>query len=609
METIVVMSCCKFSISFEKKIIPIHEGETVSLRRALQGEYASKNNGLFDYPRHIEERKLSRNHAEMTCINSKVYLRAINRNTFINSSRVPPGHNGSAIKTGDTIFLGGGISKNMYETVIILVTIFSSTDEDYKYFCQLEEEYPFFCYFPGSPSLLTIKTEHLFSITMDRLKVLRHLSRFGEDELNSPETIQMVTESLKTRCYVDLLREESFYSDFKKRYEFMKDDHISQFILMIAFCRNKHMRYWFINQERKLFIVRWFKMFPQEQNDFLAKYKMDYKEVPHSESARFSSLYCNFFSESMKYFKVHFTEAPSLLKGRKVLIQDGFCYVRVEDMYSPVIEHLQTLFLETLNTYHTYVSRIWWDDRMRSIMLYTQRTFSNTNKYESKRGLVTEKNIHQLCDESFPLCMKILQLHLSRDHHLRNEGRYQYTLFLKGIGLSLANAVVFWKAHFTKKMDETVFMKRYSYHIRHAYGTEGKMADYRPKSCAEILKATPGPLEYHGCPFKVLDKIRMKEALYRSGINKKDYSPILEHVHNGAPQEACKTYFDLMHGEKYPHSSVEHPNLYYDESRKVRLRQRDKIKIKFDSSSKDIPSKLDSDVKVCDTKCQSSVSW
>lgn len=63
-------------------------------------------------------------------------------------------------------------------------------------------------------------------------------------------------------------------------------------------------------------------------------------------------------------------------------------------------------------------------------------------------------------------------------------------------------------------------MKRYSYHIRHAYGVEGKMADYPPQNCTEIMKAAPGPLEYHGCPFTVLDEIRLKEALYRSGLKK-----------------------------------------------------------------------------------------
>ena len=59
----------------------------------------------------------------------------------------------------------------------------------------------------------------------------------------------------------------------------------------------------------------------------------------------------------------------------------------------------------------------------------------------------------QLARESFPPCMCHLHESLRRDHHLRHFGRLQYGLFLKSIGLTLEQALTFWRTEFTKKME------------------------------------------------------------------------------------------------------------------------------------------------------------
>jgi len=72
-------------------------------------------------------------------------------------------------------------------------------------------------------------------------------------------------------------------------------------------------------------------------------------------------------------------------------------------------------------------------------------------------------------------------------------------VLLQGIGLSLEEALIFWRAEFTKLMDVDKFDKQYAYNIRHNYGKEGKRQDYTPYSCMKIIMTNPpGPGDHHG---------------------------------------------------------------------------------------------------------------
>lgn len=61
----------------------------------------------------------------------------------------------------------------------------------------------------------------------------------------------------------------------------------------------------------------------------------------------------------------------------------------------------------------------------------------------------------QLSLHSYPLCMSMIHNHVKSKHHAKHEGRMQYGLFLKGIGLAMDEALKYWRTQFCKGGMET----------------------------------------------------------------------------------------------------------------------------------------------------------
>lgn len=114
--------------------------------------------------------------------------------------------------------------------------------------------------------------------------------------------------------------------------------------------------------------------------------------------------------------------------------------------------------------------------------------------------------------------MRVLHEALKTQHHLKNSGRIQYGLYLKGIGVTLEDALRFWKTEFSMKIDPDKFDKQYAYAIRHTFGKEGKQTNYTPLGCPKIISSAVGAGEYHGCPYRHMDHESLRLKLSSYGI-------------------------------------------------------------------------------------------
>ena len=115
--------------------------------------------------------------------------------------------------------------------------------------------------------------------------------------------------------------------------------------------------------------------------------------------------------------------------------------------------------------------------------------------------VVTPEMIKPLASEkgAFPLCMKSMQCALTDSHHLKYKARLQYGLFLKGIGLSMEDAIRYFRGEFVRgPVDPEKFDKEYTYGIRYNYGkgmdTFPILSCFTVSEVKFILNPCPQPL-------------------------------------------------------------------------------------------------------------------
>ncbi|KTF77004.1 hypothetical protein cypCar_00009779 [Cyprinus carpio] len=228
------------------------------------------------------------------------------------------------------------------------------------------------------------------------------------------------------------------------------------------------------------------------------------------------------------------------------------------------------------------------DERLQPLLSHLSHAYVGQDYSIQKNiGKISLEQIDALSGKSFPLCMRHLHKALRENHHLRHGGRMQYGLFLKGIGLSLEQALQFWRSEFVKgKVDADKFDKAYAYSVRHMFGKEGKRTDYTPYSCMKvILSNPPSQGDYHGCPFRHSDPELLKQKLQNYKVSPSGTNQILELVKGMHYQLACQKYFELTHNVEDAGFSLNHPNQYFTESQKLLSGGRD-IKKEVDMSQR-----------------------
>eukprot|EP00094_Tigriopus_californicus_P000184 TCALIF_00178-PA protein Name:"Similar to Prim2 DNA primase large subunit (Rattus norvegicus)" AED:0.06 eAED:0.06 QI:0/0/0/0.5/1/1/2/0/528 len=360
------------------------------------------------------------------------------------------------------------------------------------------------------------------------------------------------------------------------------NDHLSHFILRLVLCQTEEERRWMIQQEVDLFRLRCEIIFKSTDSgsaldDFLAHNDLVYPEVLSEEldendlRQRLTQSSVGAHDGSIHY-KVPFTEALDLVRHRKCYVQNGWCYVLKEEIVSLLAHLFKTILQHGLISTNKLIGQLSEDQRIRDLIHKVKVDDGKSGDFTNTDGTekITPEMVKSLAERHFPLCMKSMQMTLNSTHHLKYNGRLQYGLFLKGAGLSMEDAIKFFRSEFTKAhVDPDKFDKEYSYGIRYNYGKEGKKVNFSPWSCMRIIMGNVSPGENHGCPYRHNDEASLKALLMKCGLEGSHLNDILAEAKAGHFQKACGRHYQATHsGIELSTGLTNHPNQFYMESLK-----------------------------------------
>jgi DNA primase large subunit len=368
-------------------------------------------------------------------------------------------------------------------------------------------------------------------------------------------------------------------------------DHYSHFILRLAFSGTEDLRRRFARVETILFKLRYQIDDGKERRAFVESLNFDWEVVPEDEKRQLGEQLLAATTglknlDDENWFRVDWTRVPELVEHRTIFLRKGKAYVPVREQPSMIMTEFTNRLERALELTSRALPRLDEDDRLSPILNHLSKNFTTPDAAfsDSDAALpgapINASNI-DILSQHFPLCMKNLHNTLRQNSHLKHFGRLQYTLFLKGLGLSLEDCLVFWRHSFKLITDDT-FNKEYKYNVRHVYGDVGGDANrrgrgYSPYSCQKILtEHPPGPGEAHGCPYRHFSIENLTSMLQATGVNERDVlKGVKEDVEKKRYHIACNRVFEWAHKGEIKKvkddgswgaaelDTIVHPNAYF----------------------------------------------
>ncbi|KAJ2997012.1 hypothetical protein HDV02_005956 [Globomyces sp. JEL0801] len=413
------------------------------------------------------------------------------------------------------------------------------------------EQYPLPLNFYTISPIQQVTLQEFETFALDRLKVLLAID---SSKLRTKNDVDMgnLIEPIMIK-YLDLKRNDSINliganQLFQQRYK----DHLSHFILRLAYCKTPELQQWFIKHETLLFKLRYQKLTKPEKDQFFELKKLAFNELSLDQLIDF---YCqslndkstvtkqkclqdirSIYGDQKSFIKVEFEKVIDLVSKRNILLINGFGILSTTDRLVLLLQQFKDQLQIALNDTLKVLPRLDEEDRILPIVesLAKQSLSKEYHAFDNQSQDIKAEDIKAL-SAHFPPCMNNLYSKLLTDSHLKHTGRIHFGLFLKGIGLSLDEALIFWRRSFNK-MNDDEFNKK---------GMEGKRTNYTPYSCLKVIQSIPGPGETHGCPFRQFSQENLSDMLQNLNLEPQAVQEVSQKAKDGHYQLACTRLFEL----------------------------------------------------------------
>lgn len=198
----------------------------------------------------------------------------------------------------------------------------------------------------------------------------------------------------------------------------------------------------------ELFKLKFCKLSPQEIKKYIEINKLEYQPITEEEKndvkeglMESTSAHSTARVQLMEFYKVHFTEVPDLIARRRCYVHAGYAYVSTQDIIS-IVAALHEVYIENgLTATGRLLPEIENDERIFDLLKSLHTSYTGKDYAVGNKEKVPIECIDQLSKKSFPLCMRQCHEALRAKHHLKHFSRLQYGLFLKGIGVTLEDAL------------------------------------------------------------------------------------------------------------------------------------------------------------------------